>query len=161
STDEGVRLTSLAVQIHGGMGYIEETGIAQRYRDARIAPIYEGTNGIQAIDLVARKVRPDGGAAMAALLADLVSAGSALNEQNDTRHAITRLDDALRALAEATSWVLAAETDDWLAAAPPYRDLVSLATCGGRLARQVRWALDHGSADGAPAVIGRFDFFAV
>src|SRR3546814_2469952 len=55
STDEGVRLTSLAVQVHGGMGFIEETGIAQRYRDARIAPIYEGTNGIQAIDLVSRK----------------------------------------------------------------------------------------------------------
>src|SRR5690606_1421365 len=62
-TDQGVRLASLAIQIHGGAGYIEETGIAQRYRDARIAPIYEGTNGIQAIDLVSRKIARDGGLA--------------------------------------------------------------------------------------------------
>ena len=55
-TDLGVELTSLAVQVHGGMGYIEETGVAQHYRDIRIAPIYEGTNGIQAIDLVGRKI---------------------------------------------------------------------------------------------------------
>ena len=56
STDVGVEVASLGVQVHGGMGFIEETGAAQHYRDARIAPIYEGTNGIQAIDLVGRKV---------------------------------------------------------------------------------------------------------
>ena len=56
TTDLGVELASLAVQVHGGMGYIEETGVAQHYRDIRIAPIYEGTNGIQAIDLVGRKL---------------------------------------------------------------------------------------------------------
>ena len=61
STDLGVENTSLAVQIHGGMGFIEETGIAQHYRDARIAPIYEGTNGIQALDLIGRKVARDKG----------------------------------------------------------------------------------------------------
>ena len=64
-TDVGVELTSLAVQVHGGMGYIEETGVAQHYRDIRIAPIYEGTNGIQAIDLVGRKLGLRGGAAIA------------------------------------------------------------------------------------------------
>ena len=62
-TDVGVEMTSLAVQVHGGMGYIEETGVAQHYRDARIAPIYEGTNGIQAMDLVGRKLGLRGGAA--------------------------------------------------------------------------------------------------
>ena len=64
-TDVGVELTSLAVQVHGGMGYIEETGVAQHYRDIRIAPIYEGTNGIQAMDLVGRKLGLRGGAAIA------------------------------------------------------------------------------------------------
>ena len=66
-TDVGVALTSLAVQVHGGMGYIEETGVAQHYRDIRIAPIYEGTNGIQAMDLVGRKLGLRGGAAFAEL----------------------------------------------------------------------------------------------
>ena len=64
-TDVGVELTSLALQVHGGMGYVEETGVAQHYRDIRIAPIYEGTNGIQAIDLVGRKLGLRGGMAIA------------------------------------------------------------------------------------------------
>jgi alkylation response protein AidB-like acyl-CoA dehydrogenase len=71
STELGVELTSLGIQIHGGMGYIEETGAAQLFRDARIAPIYEGTTGIQAADLVGRKVARDGGAAMFALIAEM------------------------------------------------------------------------------------------
>ncbi|NWG54496.1 MAG: acyl-CoA dehydrogenase family protein, partial [Hydrogenophilaceae bacterium] len=70
STDWGVEAASLGVQIHGGMGFVEEGGAAQFYRDARIAPIYEGTNGIQAVDLVGRKVQADGGAAMRALIAE-------------------------------------------------------------------------------------------
>src|SRR3546814_7588110 len=70
-TDIGVEVTSLGVQVHGGMGYIEETGAAQHYRDARIAPIYEGTNGIQAADLVSRKLGLEGGAVLEALLADI------------------------------------------------------------------------------------------
>ena len=70
-TDIGVEVTSLNIQIHGGMGFIEETGAAQLFRDARIAPIYEGTNGIQAADLVTRKLAGDGGAALAALMQDI------------------------------------------------------------------------------------------
>jgi len=70
-TDLGVELTSIAVQVHGGMGFIEETGVAQHFRDARINPIYEGTNGIQALDLVARKLPLDGGAAVGALLDEI------------------------------------------------------------------------------------------
>ena len=61
STDIGVEVASMGVQVHGGMGYIEETGAASLLRDARIAPIYEGTNGIQAIDLVTRKLPQSGG----------------------------------------------------------------------------------------------------
>ena len=70
-TDVGCEVASLGVQVHGGMGYIEETGAAQHLRDARIAPIYEGTNGIQAADLVGRKLGLDGGAALRRLLADM------------------------------------------------------------------------------------------
>src|SRR6202023_1848107 len=66
-TEMGAEVASLAVQVHGGMGYIEETGVAQRWRDVRIASIYEGTNGIQAIDLATRKLRLRGGAAIEAL----------------------------------------------------------------------------------------------
>ena len=71
STDLGVENASLAVQVHGGMGFIEETGVAQHYRDARIAPIYEGTNGIQALDLLGRKLVRDQGAAAYALIAEM------------------------------------------------------------------------------------------
>src|SRR6202030_4057929 len=70
-TDLGVEIASMGMQIHGGMGFIEETGAAQHLRDARIAPIYEGTNGIQAIDLVVRKLPLAGGATVKAYLAEL------------------------------------------------------------------------------------------
>src|SRR5699024_9853455 len=66
-------------QVHGGMGYIEETGAAQLLRDARIAPIYEGTNGIQALDLAGRKLERDGGAALAALIDDVEVTAAALS----------------------------------------------------------------------------------
>src|SRR4029453_15747105 len=72
-TDLGVELTSLALQVHGGAGYIEETGVAQHARDARIAPIYEGTNGIQAIDLVMRKLPIRGGRAISDLLDEMAA----------------------------------------------------------------------------------------
>ncbi|MEO8113711.1 MAG: acyl-CoA dehydrogenase family protein, partial [Phenylobacterium sp.] len=80
SSDMGVEVASLGVQVHGGMGFIEETGAAQHYRDARIAPIYEGTNGIQAIDLVGRKVRMADGAVMRELTAEMALTAEALTE---------------------------------------------------------------------------------
>ena len=80
STDIGVEVASLGVQVHGGMGFIEETGAAQHYRDARIAPIYEGTNGIQAIDLVGRKVRMADGAVMRSLCDELALTAASLTE---------------------------------------------------------------------------------
>src|SRR5206468_10312827 len=70
-TDLAVEIASIGIQVHGGMGYIEETGAAQHLRDARILPIYEGTNGIQANDLVGRKVAKDGGETMLGLVADM------------------------------------------------------------------------------------------
>jgi len=81
STDQAVEIASLGIQVHGGMGYIEETGAAQLLRDARIAPIYEGTNGIQALDLAGRKLQRDGGAALAGLI-DQVEATAAALEAN-------------------------------------------------------------------------------
>ena len=79
-TDVGCEVTSLGVQIHGGMGFVEETGAAQHFRDARISPIYEGTNGIQAADLVGRKLGLAGGAALAALLAEIRADARAMGE---------------------------------------------------------------------------------
>ncbi|MCO6417607.1 acyl-CoA dehydrogenase [Siccirubricoccus sp. KC 17139] len=93
-TDRGVECASLGIQVHGGMGFVEETGAAQVLRDARIAPIYEGTNGIQALDLVGRKVLRDGGAEMRALLAEVKAADP-------------RLGEAVAALERATAWLVA------------------------------------------------------
>ena len=81
STDQAVDIASVGIQVHGGMGYVEETGAAQLLRDARIAPIYEGTNGIQALDLAGRKLQRDNGAALAALLDDVEGTASALSEK--------------------------------------------------------------------------------
>ncbi len=92
STDQGAELASLCMQIHGGMGFIEETGVAQTLRDVRITSIYEGTTGIQANDLLARKVGRDRGAAMAALLSDM------LRELNDLRG----IDPAMRSVRNLT-----------------------------------------------------------
>ena len=114
STDRANEVASLGVQIHGGMGYIEETGAAQHMRDARIAAIYEGTNGIQAMDLVGRKLQGDGGAAAKAFIADVLReadlAHAAKNE--DVAHIGARLGEAGKALEAATDGLLTlAKTD--------------------------------------------------
>jgi acyl-CoA dehydrogenase len=108
STDIGIEVASLGVQVHGGMGFIEETGAAQHYRDARIAAIYEGTNGIQAIDLATRKLPLSGGAAVGAYLDELRTAVAAVNAANDPAFGATgaRLADAVESLARATQWML-------------------------------------------------------
>ena len=110
-TDMGVEVTSLAVQVHGGMGYIEETGVAQHYRDARIPPIYEGTNGIQAMDLVGRKLPMRGGGVVKDLLARMGDGAS------------PALADAVAAVGEATDWLIEhglADPQDALAGSVPY-----------------------------------------
>ncbi|HLY58024.1 MAG TPA: acyl-CoA dehydrogenase family protein [Stellaceae bacterium] len=107
-TDLAVENSSLAMQIHGGMGFIEETGAAQHYRDARITPIYEGTNGIQAIDLVTRKLGANGGASVWALLAELDQTVKQVEGLNDPAFGTTgqKLRDALGALERASRWLL-------------------------------------------------------
>jgi hypothetical protein len=127
-------VASAGVQIHGGMGFIEETGAAQHYRDARIAPIYEGTNGIQALDLVGRKVRLDGGAAMRALCADMRATAQALT--GDLAPIGRRLEDGVAALERATDWLLQAPSDAPLAAATPYLKLAGDVVGGWLLGRQ-------------------------
>ena len=124
-TDMGVEIASLGVQIHGGMGFVEEGGAAQFYRDARIAPIYEGTNGIQAIDLYGRKLLADRGDAMRALIAECRRAPSA------------RLEAAALALSEATDYMLAASREDALAGASEYLALAGDVVGGALLARGV------------------------
>ncbi len=126
STDCGVAVTSLGVQVHGGAGFIEETGAAQHYRDSRITPIYEGTNGIQAVDLVARKLPRDGGSA----IRDLIDEMSGVETADPAIGQPYR--EALAELADATEYLLAPPEDDpraALAGATPY--LSALGTVAG------------------------------
>jgi hypothetical protein len=132
------------VQIHGGMGFIEETGAAQYYRDARIAPIYEGTNGIQAADLVGRKLPMEGGEVLARLLAEIrAEAGS--------EAALMALASDCEAVAQA---LLAAGPDDRLAASYPFLTMLSTAVAGWLMARQLA-ALDGFEGDPAFAAMKR------
>jgi alkylation response protein AidB-like acyl-CoA dehydrogenase len=136
-TDLGVELSSLALQVHGGAGYIEETGAAQHVRDVRITPIYEGTNGIQGIDLVTRKLPIRGGGAVSDLLDEVRSLDSALAAAGPD---MTPLRDNLAAgvstLRKATEWITAADPTDALAGASPYQRLFSVVLGGWLMARQ-------------------------
>jgi alkylation response protein AidB-like acyl-CoA dehydrogenase len=131
ATDLGCEVTSLGIQVHGGMGYIEETGVAQFFRDARIPPIYEGTNGIQAADLVGRKLGQDNGGVVARLVEEM--RGEAHGE------ALVKLVDACDTVARR---LLAAESDDRLAASYPFLTMLSVAVCGWLMERQARAAGD-------------------
>lgn len=141
-TDIGCEVASIGVQVHGGMGFIEETGAARHYRDVRITPIYEGTNGIQAADLVGRKLSGDGGAGLAALIADMRA------EAQDAR--LCALIDAADAVGQ---WMLAtASVNDRLAGSYPFLTLLSTAVCGWLMERQGRIAatmLAQGEGDPA------------
>jgi alkylation response protein AidB-like acyl-CoA dehydrogenase len=143
-TDVGVEVTSLGVQIHGGMGFIEETGAAQYYRDARIAPIYEGTNGIQAADLVGRKLPMQGGEVLALLLAEIRT------EAADEAALLALVDDC-EAVGRA---LLGADPDDRLAGSYPFLNMLSTAVAGWLMARQLA-ALDGFDGDPAFAAMKR------
>ncbi len=163
STDVGIEVASLGVQVHGGMGYIEETGAAQLYRDARIAAIYEGTNGIQAIDLVTRKLPLSRGAAVAAHIKDLHSTVEALEASNNPAFgaAPARLGEAIASLARSTEWLLGRlenDADAALAGATPYLRLFGISTGGCLLARQALTASRDG--DNATPRIALARFFA-
>ena len=150
STDVGVDVASIGVQIHGGMGFIEETGAAALLRDARIAPIYEGTNGIQAIDLVTRKLPLSGGGQVAGYIAELRADIEALRQSNAEGFGMTadRCEAALGALEEATTFLIEAQaegrTDEALAGATPYLRLFALAAGGAYLVRGALAGRDAG-----------------
>jgi 3-(methylsulfanyl)propanoyl-CoA dehydrogenase len=140
STDIGDEVASIGVQVHGGMGYIEETGAAQFMRDARIAAIYEGTNGIQAIDLVQRKLPLSGGAAVAREIGGIraVAADVASHGGDGFGATAQRLREAAEALETATAFLretLARDPDEALAGATPYLRLFALALGGACLAK--------------------------
>ncbi len=166
-TDLGVEIASLGIQVHGGMGYVEETGAAQLYRDARIAPIYEGTNGIQAMDLVMRKLPMENGAVMQSLIQEMSATAGSLPED---------LADIRRELETAIGWVIDAAThlggrlaegayDDALAGATPFLRVFGTVVGGWLLARSAEAAkaeLDagHGSTEFLNAKIATARFYA-
>ncbi|MDR7155737.1 alkylation response protein AidB-like acyl-CoA dehydrogenase [Sphingobium xenophagum] len=129
-SDVGVDVASIGIQVHGGMGYIEETGVAQHLRDARIMPIYEGTNGIQAADLVGRKLKGDNGAALTALLTDI-------SADIDREQPLVDLSNAVR---ETAAWLLHAEVNDRLSGSYPFLTMLSTLVAGWLLVRQRRIA---------------------
>jgi alkylation response protein AidB-like acyl-CoA dehydrogenase len=155
-TDIGMDVTSTAIQVFGGMGYVEESGVAQHYRDMRIAPIYEGTNGIQAMDLVGRKLGMRMGGVvnehlqrMRDLDAELAAAGKEFDSIRST------LAESVEALAGVTEWIMTngiADPIQALSGATPYLRIFGIVTGGWLLARQALAAqgeLDGGSDDEA------------
>ncbi len=159
STDIGVEVASLGVQVHGGMGFIEETGAAQHYRDARIAAIYEGTNGIQAIDLVTRKIPLDNGKTVAAYIDELRAVVSAVKASNAPAFGETAklLGEAVDSLERTTAWLLAQKSSsDALAGATPYLRLFGNAAGGCMLAEQALAAWRESGDAAARTVLARF-----
>ncbi|RGP41874.1 3-methylmercaptopropionyl-CoA dehydrogenase [Altererythrobacter insulae] len=126
-TDVGVEVAGIGIQIHGGMGFVEETGAAQHWRDSRIAPIYEGTNGIQAADLVTRKLGMEAGGVVQSLIEDII------RDSTD--------EPSLKALAEdcaaVASWMSGeASLDDRLAGSVPFCTMLAVAVAGWQLKKQ-------------------------
>ncbi|MCY3948337.1 MAG: acyl-CoA dehydrogenase [Acidimicrobiaceae bacterium] len=144
-TDLGVEMTSLGVQVHGGMGYVEETGAAQHWRDSRIAPIYEGTNGIQAADLAFRKLPLDGGKAMARLIGQIgeTAAELAASDEADLKAISASLSAGAEAFGNAAMWLgtqLASAPNDVAAGSTPFMRLAGVVVGGWLLARSAQAA---------------------
>ena len=169
-TETGVEVASTGIQIHGGMGFIEETGAAQHLRDARITTIYEGTTGIQANDLIGRKVLRDGGRSMQALLSQIDAVCEQLEAGDDAQlHAIgARLREGSKSLADSVRWILATGMQDLnavLAGAVPFLHLCGV-VCGGwqmgRAALAAQRKLAAGDSDAAfyRAKVATARFFA-
>ena len=161
STDAGVDVASMGIQVHGGMGFIEETGAARYLRDARIAPIYEGTNGIQAIDLVLRKLPLSEGAQVRGFIAELreIAARTAASNRDDLGETARYLEASLNDLETTTDWLLsrikAGETETALAGATAYQRLFGLALTGAYLAKGALVSVDDGRS-GHRAALCRF-----
>lgn len=162
STDIGNEVAYLGVQVHGGMGFIEETGAAQYYRDARITAIYEGTNGIQAIDLVTRKLAANGGAAVWTLLDELGATVKRVEASNDPAFGTTgmKLREALDALTRTSKWLLEHVTsapNEALAGATPYLQQFGATLGGCMLASEALAAKADGNTEAARYVsLARF-----
>ena len=133
ATDIGCEVGNLCIQVHGGMGYVEETGATQFFRDVRVAAIYEGTNGIQAADLVGRKLLLDQGETIQSLIDDMRS-----EAENSA------LVELINACETVTTRLLGAHDDDRLAASYPFLTMLATATCGWLMERQFRAADEPG-----------------
>ncbi|MGH3666993.1 MAG: acyl-CoA dehydrogenase, partial [Acidimicrobiia bacterium] len=144
-TDVGVDVASLGVQVHGGMGYIEETGAAQFLRDSRIAPIYEGTNGIQAIDLVLRKIPLDNGAVVAGVIGAMTDELATMEGHEELVMFREELGVAIQGLAETSTWLgerlVAGDIQSALAGASPYLRQFGIVLGGWLMARTAVAAL--------------------
>jgi alkylation response protein AidB-like acyl-CoA dehydrogenase len=143
ATDLGVEVTSTAIQVHGGMGYVEETGVGQHWRDARIAPIYEGTNGIQALDLVGRKLGYDDGRFVLGHIDDLRA--HAADDREELASTMAAVRDGLDVLEDTTRWLLdhRGQLQDVFAGATPYLRLFATVVGGALLARGASAAQDQ------------------
>ncbi|MGL4488268.1 MAG: acyl-CoA dehydrogenase family protein, partial [Rhizobiaceae bacterium] len=159
ATDISMEVASLGVQVHGGMGFIEETGAARFMRDARILPIYEGTNGVQAIDLVTRKLPLGNGTHVQDYVTELRGIAEAVRQSNLPGFGTTAsridaaCDDALAATAYLQDEISAGRTNNALSGATPYQRLLSLTAGGAYLAKG---ALNGGDS----ARIGLCRFYA-
>ena len=167
-TENAQGITWNGVQVHGGMGFIEETGAAQYMRDARIITIYEGTTAIQANDLIGRKTAKEGGQSMRQLLAEIAETGAALRASDDARlKAIAdALGDGIAALDEATNWLIAnydANPQAAAAGSVPFLKLTGIVVGGWLMARSAAIAverLDAADGDFYKAKIGTATYFA-
>lgn len=163
-TDLGNELTSLALQIHGGMGYIEETGVAQHYRDVRIAAIYEGTNGIQAADLVGRKLGMRGGASFLEFIATMRELDGELAAAGDEFASIrAQLTTGLDVLEQTTGWMLrtgASDPNSVLAGSSPYLRIWGLVVGGWLLAKSALAARELNGDPVAAAQLPLARFYA-
>jgi alkylation response protein AidB-like acyl-CoA dehydrogenase len=148
-TDMSVELTGMAVQIHGGMGFIEETGVAQHYRDARITTIYEGTNGIQAMDLVGRKLGMKGGAVVLGLFDEMDAMHDKLLKHPELLASAAELKSAVTAVRGTTNWFFENATNQVavLSGATPYLRQLSTLVGGYVMAKSAHIALHSDLSD--------------
>ncbi len=156
STDNAIDIASLGIQVHGGMGFIEETGAAQFFRDARITSIYEGTNGIQAADLIGRKVARDKGEVIRGVIAEMREVEAQLEqEKSETLSAIAaRLRDGIGALEQAVQFIVSTYATDVRRAsvgAVPFLELFGTVAGGWQSARAALAAHRHLAAGGGEA----------
>ncbi len=158
STDTAVDVSSMGIQVHGGMGFIEETGAARYLRDARITPIYEGTNGIQAMDLVGRKLPQSGGAHVRGFIAEMKDVAEKVRASNkpELGNTAAKLEAAIADLEEATEWLLkgleSGQAVETLSGATNYQRLFGLALTGVYLAEGALVGADDGQSENRAAL---------